>query len=250
MSAPLVISPAYDEEEDAPRDLIAPSPDVFSYFLLTTPREKKNHNRFTVDAFTSYLLVIVVLFIQSILLYCVYNKVIGQNLKWQTGIMNTGNSWNVAAPASPKCNDGKSLCVMQNGTFSCAPPTLQLIGRWQDLDLDGDGIWSKEEVMQSREELKCKYAVDPVEVFSVLGWMLQAREQHIWIHPDVTAGESIHKEYFTYIMGDVAMCGYRSSDMCGNLVKRGFFRCCAHARQHSTSWHICEVCTCLLPQAP
>jgi hypothetical protein len=58
MAAPLIINPAYDEEEDAPRDLISPSPDVFSYFLLTTPRERKNHNRFTVDAFTSYLLVI------------------------------------------------------------------------------------------------------------------------------------------------------------------------------------------------
>jgi len=223
MAAPLILNPVYDEEEDAPRDLIAPSPEVFSYFLLTTPRERKNHGRFTVDAFTSYLLVIVVLFMQSILLYCVWNKVIGKNSQWQNGIMNTGNTWNLVEPPSTKCNDGKSLCVLQNGTFSCAPPTLQLIGRWQELDLDGDGVWSKEEVMQSREELKCKFAVDPVEVFSVLGLMLKEREQHIWIHPDVTAGKSIHKMYFTYIMGDVAMCGYRSGDMCGNLVKSGFF---------------------------
>merc|ERR1719253_800732 len=86
--------------------------------------------------------------------------------------------------------------------------------------------------MQSREELKCKFAVDPVEVFSVLGWMLQEREQHIWIHPDVTAGKSIHKMYFTYIMGDVAMCGYRDADMCGNLIKRGFFDA---ALEHGTA---------------
>lgn len=223
MQPPLLLAPTYEEETDAPRDLIAPSPDVFSYFLLTTPRERKNHNRFTVDAFTSYLLVIVVLGIQCILLYCVWHKVIGKNLNWQHGIMNTGHSWNVAGPSHAGCNDGKSLCTLDNGTFTCAPPSVQLIGRWPQLDTDGDGIWTQGEVMASREDLRCKFGVDPVEVFGVLGWLLKERAEHIWLHPDVRSGKAIHKEYFTYIMGDVAMCGYRNGDMCGNLVKRGFF---------------------------
>merc|ERR1719272_2682022 len=107
------------------------------------------------------------------MLYCVWNKVIGKNLDWQTGIMNTGNSWNVGAPKSTGCNDGKSLCVLDNGTFTCAPPSVQLIGRWDELDTNQDGVWTQDEVMKSREELKCKFAVDPVEVFSVLGWLLQ-----------------------------------------------------------------------------
>ena len=29
--------------------------------------------------------------------------------------------------------------------------------------------------------------------------------------------------YFTYAMADLVMCGYRSKEMCANLVQRGFF---------------------------
>jgi len=53
--------------------------------------------------------------------------------------------------------------------------------------------------------------------------LLKERSKYIWIHHDIRNGIAIPKVYFTYIMGDVAMCGYRSSDMCGNLMKRGFF---------------------------
>lgn len=236
---PIILAPNADYVEDVevqdPEDLIAPSPDVFSYFLLTAPSERKKHNRFTVDAFTSYALVFVVLIIQCTLLFCVYNKVIGKNLSWQRGIMNTGSEgaikdayWNVVVPKQETtlstCNDGSSLCVLdKDGVFTCAPPSVQLIGRWDMLDTDHDGIWTRHEVMAARDILKCKFAVDPLEVFDVLGVLLQEREQHIWLHPDVKSGKAIHKMYFTYIMGDVAMCGYRNADMCGNLVQRGFF---------------------------
>merc|ERR1719424_2231326 len=74
-----------------------------------------------------------------------------------------------------------------------------------------------------REALTCKYAVDPVEVFDVLIALLKERSKHVWLNADVNESRAIHKLYFTYIMGDVAMCGYRNGDMCGNLVKRGFF---------------------------
>jgi len=231
-AAPIILAPNPEnnpeEDEEAPEDNIAPSPDVFSYFLLTAPSERKRHGHFTVDAFTSYLLVFVVLFMQCILLYCVWHKVIGKNVSWRDGIMNTGNSgnmaWNVAEPKHEStCNDGNSLCTLENGVFTCAPPSVQLIGRWDELDTDKDGVWTRSEVMRSREALKCKFAVDPVEVFDVLGLLLKEREKYIWLHPDVKKGEAIHKDYFTYIMGDVAMCGYRSGDMCGNLVQRGFF---------------------------
>jgi len=208
--APIILSPNADHPEDVedPKDLIAPSPDVFSYFLLTAPSERKKHNRFTVDAFTSYLLVFVVLVIQCVLLYCVWNKIIGKNVSWLNGILNTGNYWDVVVPKQSTCNDGSSLCVLENGVFTCAPPSVQLVGRWEELDTDKDGIWTRQEVMLSREALKCKFAVDPVEVFDVLVVLLQEREKHIWLHPDVKNGKAIHKDYFTYIMGDVAMCGY------------------------------------------
>jgi len=213
------------EAEEEPQDLIAPSSDVFSYFLLTAPGERKKHGRFTVDACTSYILVFSVLFIQCILLFCVWHRVIGANVDWMAGIMNTGKDWNIVGQKQTGCNDGSSLCVIENGTFTCAPPSVQLIGRWDDLDTNKDGVWTRQECIHSRETLKCSFGVDPLEVFDMIGGLLQNREseKYIWVHPDVQKGIAISRDYFTYIMGDVAMCSYRNGDMCGNLVKRGFF---------------------------
>jgi len=213
-----------ENDEESLKDCISPNADVFSYFTLTAPSERKKHGKFTVDAFLSYLLVFVVLFIQCTLLFCVSHKVIAKNAKWQFGILNTGKDWDIVGLMPGKgCSDGKSLCTSQNGTFTCAPPSLQLIGRWDVLDANKDGTWTRDEAMASREPLRCKYAVDPVEVFDVLIMLLKQREKYIWLHQDVKGSKGIQKVYFTYIMGDIAMCGYRNGDMCGNLVKRGFF---------------------------
>lgn len=213
------------QDVEETQDLIAPSSDVFSYFLLTAPSERKRHGRFTVDAFTSYVLVFFVLFVQCVLLFCVWHKVIGENVDWRKGIMNTGKDWNIAMPKTEGCNDGSSLCFISNGTFTCAPPSVQLIGRWDHLDINKDGVWTREECLHSRAELQCILGVDPLEVFDMIGGLLQNREseKYIWVHPDIKSGKSISRDYFTYILGDVAMCSYRNGDMCGNLVKRGFF---------------------------
>jgi len=210
----------HDPEEHT--DCISPNPDVFSYFTLTSVNEKKRYGHFTVDAFMSYLLVAVVLFIQCVLLFCVSNKVIAKNINWQKNIINTGKNWNIVGEWSG-CNDGKSLCTMHDGAFSCAPPSVQLIGRWDELDLDKDDVWHRDEVLKARDDIRCKYAVDPIEVFDVLILLLKERSMHIWLHHEVQSGLSIPKPYFTYIMGDIAMCGYRNEDMCGNLAKRGVF---------------------------
>jgi len=212
------------DPDEVPKDCISPNPDVFSYFMLKAPSERKEHRKFTVDAGLSYALVLLTLAIQGTLLYCVYNKVIGRNAHWVSGIMNTGKDWNIYGGTNAEgCNDGGSLCTLVDGQYSCAPPSVQLVGRWDELDTNKDGIWTQAEVKQSRDAIKCKYAVDPVEFFGVLIRLLNERKEHIWLHPKIRSGEGIHKSYFTYIMGDVAMCGYRNEDMCGNLLKRGVF---------------------------
>jgi len=216
-------TPRTTDPDEVPKDVISPTPDVFSYFMMKAPSERKEHRKFTVDAGLSYTLVLLTLVIQGVLLFCVYNKVIGRNTNWQEGIMNTGKDWNLFQASKPGCNDGGSLCNVVDGIYTCAPPSVQLMGNWDELDTDKDGIWSQHEVKESREALKCKFAVDPVEVFDVLIRLLNERKEHIWLHPKVKSGEGIHKSYFTYIMGDVALCGYRNEDMCGNLLKRGVF---------------------------
>merc|ERR1719182_476435 len=77
--------------------------------------------------------------------------------------------------------------------------------------------------MTAREDLKCKYVVDPLEVFDVFVQTVVNREGIIWVHPDVKAGLMIHKPYFTYAAGDIIMCGYRNKDMCPNVLKQGVF---------------------------
>jgi len=171
----------------------------------------------------SYVLVFLTLAIQGVLLFCVYNQVVLKNTSWHKGIVNTGQDWNLIAPSQSGCNDGGSLCSMENGIYTCAPPSLQLIGRWDELDTNKDGTWTREEVTAARESLQCKYAVDPMEVFDMLIALLKQRSEFIWLHPDVKKGAAVNKHYFTYIMGDVTMCGYRNSDMCGNLIKKGIF---------------------------
>jgi hypothetical protein len=218
-------------DEHEPVDQLPPKEDVFSYFMLAAPLEKKRHSTFTWDAAMSYMLVLLTLCIQGVLLLCVYDKVVLENVDWQSRIFNfaslkDGEDWNVVQnlqASGSRCNDGKSLCMAKGGTISCAPPTVQLTGRWNELDLDQDGIWTREEVMTAREDLRCKYAVDPVEVFDVFVEFLKSRDQVIWIHPDIKHGKAIYKPYFNFAMGDILMCGYRNQDMCGNLLKRGVF---------------------------
>jgi len=217
-----------DDEE--PVFLLNPSDNVYSYFMFIGPTESKRQTAETKGSWTwdnliGYILVFLNFLLQGVLLYTIFHTVVMDNEEWQKGIYSVGGeSWNLLAPKDDsKCNDGNSLCFSDNGMYSCAPPTIQLTGRWNELDVDGDGIWTREEVLAKKDELKCKYVVNPVEVFDVFISFLKARENLIWLHPDVKAGNAVHLPYFKYAMGDILMCGYRSKDMCANLVKAGFF---------------------------
>lgn len=218
-------SDGFIDDTELPIFTVEPAETIYSYFMFINPTEnKKEGGTLTWDVLMAYLLVCLGWFIQILLLYTIFNEVVFGNLEWQNGIMRTKNSGlNLFAPPDPKCNDGSSLCINDGGTFSCAPPSVQLTGRWTELDVNGDGIWTREEVMQEREKLKCKYVVDPVEVFDVFVAFLLKRENIIWIHPELRAGQKIHQPYFTYAAGDIIMCGYRNNEMCPNIVQRGFF---------------------------
>eukprot|EP00746_Dinoflagellata_sp_MGD_P164548 gnl/MRDRNA2_/MRDRNA2_93240_c0_seq1.p1 gnl/MRDRNA2_/MRDRNA2_93240_c0~~gnl/MRDRNA2_/MRDRNA2_93240_c0_seq1.p1 ORF type:complete len:637 (-),score=118.41 gnl/MRDRNA2_/MRDRNA2_93240_c0_seq1:112-2022(-) len=211
--------------DEPPAFLVRPSDNVYSYFMFISPTEAKKEGKgWTWDILIGYMLVSLNFVLQGILLYTVFNTVVLENVEWQDGIMKIGgSSWNLFEEKTEGCNDGGSLCFQENGMYTCAPPTVQLTGRWEELDTNKDGIWSRDEVIAAKDHLKCKYAVNPVEVFDVFVNFLLAREQIIWLHPDVKTGKAIHHEYFKYAMGDIIMCGYRNQDMCPNLLKRGYF---------------------------
>lgn len=215
-----------DDYEPNNKMELKPSEDVYSYFMFIAPTEKKKEkSAATFDTLMAFLLVFLNIFFQGILLYAVFWRVVVKTNEWRSEITQFGPVGQTSLMAGPaaECNDGSSLCRIEGGNFTCAPPSVQLTSRWEELDVNGDGYWTREEVLANRDALKCKYVVDPLEVFDVFVKTVLNREGIIWIHPDLRAGKAIHKAYFTYASGDVIMCGYRNNDMCGNLFQSGFF---------------------------
>lgn len=221
--------PNWLDTTEEPYYLVRANEDVYSYFMFVVPTETKRFNgEFTWDIVMGYIVIALNFIMQGTLLYVVYNEVVVGNMEWQAGILTIrgGGLFEEAMGSAPtnECNDGGSLCFVDaSGNFTCAPPTVQLSQRWEELDTNRDGIWSLDEAEQSREKLKCKYVVNPVEVFTVFQSVLLYHQDKIWLHPDVRSGKAIHKPYFDFALGDVLMCGYRNQDMCPNLLQRGYF---------------------------
>jgi len=220
-----------DDTGGEPLFLIRPSENVYSYFMFIYPTESKKKRMSVIEyginwnKVIAYVLVFMNFLFQGVLLYLIFESVVVENVNWQNGILKMGKDPVIGLVAQPpgKCNDNGALCFLDNGNYSCAPPSVQLTGRWSELDTDGDNKWTLKEVEAQQETLRCKYGVNPVDVFHVIVNMLKEREDLIWLHPDIKGGTAIHLPYFTYAMGDLVMCNYRSKDMCGNLLKSGFF---------------------------
>mmetsp|Transcript_5604 Transcript_5604/g.15551 ORF Transcript_5604/g.15551 Transcript_5604/m.15551 type:complete len:567 (-) Transcript_5604:210-1910(-) len=197
---------------------LEPQEDVYTYLMFMIPIEQaraksKERAGFAWGSFLAYLIVVVAVTLQSVLLYNIYNSIVLGEWEWQLSV----------AKPFPKCNTGGSLCIEMNGAYSCAPPSVQLASRWDELDTNHDGVWTREEVEAAKDILKCKYNVNPVEVFDVFVNMILSREKVLWVHPDVRAGKAIPLAYFIFAAGDVIMCSYRTSDMCPNLLMRGLW---------------------------
>lgn len=235
MAANVAAGPVDEDESDIPVYFVRPSENVWSFFAFVGPTEAKKaemkgESGTTWDVLMAYALVALTFFMQSILIWLVFEEVVLTNVAWQNGIMdvghNHGGSHKVGLfeePPTDQCNAGGALCFNDGGNFSCAPPSVQLVGRWDMLDVNRDGVWTREEVLAEKEKLQCKFAVNPVEIFDVLINIVKKRSHLIWVHPDIQNAKAIHFAYFQYAMGDIAMCGYREQVMCPNLIKRGFF---------------------------
>jgi hypothetical protein len=202
--------------------IISPSESVFSFFFFMAPIEElRSPGKFTTPKILAWLVMILVVILQGVIIYAIWNAIVMNAYTWQLSVVTP------APPdgyQSPNCNKGGSLCqTLPNGQVTCAPPTVQLSARWDELDADGDGNWTRAEAEAAKNGLGCQFPVNPVEVFDVYVNFLINRENIIWIHPAVRAGQGIPKAYFDYAVGDIIMCGYRNTNMCPNLLKRGVF---------------------------
>lgn len=221
---------------------ITPQEDVYSYLMFVAPMEKARGKSISVDICFAYFLVLLAVAIQGTVLYAIWDKVVIASVTWEMGIVNTGTlantilyntqgmgepgyDWDLLKPIGSKCNEGKSLCTIENGMYTCAPPTIQFAGRWDELDVNKDGVWTINEVLENRDALQCKYIVDPKLVFDVFinTMKLHSEKYGLWVHPDVVAGHAIPEAYFTYAKADIIMCLYRSSETCANAFANGYF---------------------------
>lgn len=206
-------------EDGEPVVKISPAESVFSFFLFMAPIEElRAPGKITTPKCLAWLVMIIALTLQGVVIYAVWKVIVLGEYGWQLSVVNE------APDSRGSCWEGQSLCQeLHNGMVTCAPPSVQLAGRWTLLDKNGDGNWTREEAEAAKEDIYCKYHVNPVEVFDVFTTFLINRENIIWIDPAVRAGLGIPKMYFEYAAGDIIMCGYRDSNMCPNLLKKGVF---------------------------
>eukprot|EP00747_Dinoflagellata_sp_TGD_P145716 gnl/TRDRNA2_/TRDRNA2_176614_c7_seq1.p1 gnl/TRDRNA2_/TRDRNA2_176614_c7~~gnl/TRDRNA2_/TRDRNA2_176614_c7_seq1.p1 ORF type:complete len:611 (+),score=145.72 gnl/TRDRNA2_/TRDRNA2_176614_c7_seq1:83-1834(+) len=217
--------PRVDLRSDVEIPDVGPEENVFSYLMFASLWRQGTKGKVSHDVTMAYFLALLCLFMQGVILWAVWNSVVAKNVSWKNSVMNTGQEWDLLAPkpGPNACNSGGSLCFVEDGQFTCAPPTVQLTSRWVDLDINNDGIWTLEEAKQVQEDIKCQLKVNSVEVFHVFIKFLENRKHIIWLHPDVLDGKAIHLPYFKYAAGDIQVCGFKTTDMCPNLLKRGFF---------------------------
>merc|ERR1719159_636424 len=84
----------------------------------------------------AYFLVALNFFMQGVLVYLIYEAVVTENIAWQNGVVKVGGSdlGLFQESQTSSCNDGGSLCFREGGSYSCSPPSIQLTGRWGELD--------------------------------------------------------------------------------------------------------------------
>lgn len=137
-----------------------------------------------------------------------------------------------AAAAANKGGDDSAmsatLCRMHNATYNCLPPSVKYAARWEDLDVNGDGIWSRDEAEKDVNELEKKLMAKPFLVFRAITIGLidrQDMDSKLWVEPNgmMAKMEGIPKAYFDYWMGDAAICSFADPGMCSTLLSRHIF---------------------------
>jgi len=119
-----------------------------------------------------------------------------------------------------------------NGTFTCMPHSVKFAFEWDNLDTNGDGVWTLKEAKEDKSKLRAKRHISPETIFNNLinGLRMQAAflrhsgaNYSLYLPPEVQQERAIPKAYFNYWKGDAMMCGLFDSDSCEAAAKSGVF---------------------------
>lgn len=153
------------------------------------------------------------------------------------------NPANVSMSAKPKRREtdgdgpaakqrSPAICMRQaDGKLNCAPPSVAFLDHWQDLDWDGDGVWTVEEAREDPANLACRIGVPTVDVFqnACRGLVQDSRDTADLLYrkskmpTSVMRAEGIPFDYFKWWQGITALCVTTDAAFCGQLVARGLF---------------------------
>lgn len=124
-----------------------------------------------------------------------------------------------------------AICRLKNGTMDCAPSSFAFTGSWDDLDKDGDGLWTLEEARADEANLGCKLGLSVEEVFRSVcrGVVRDAKDtaDHSYTSPfvpfSVEQRRAIPKADFDQWRGLVTICVASDVARCSELVSKGLF---------------------------
>lgn len=140
-----------------------------------------------------------------------------------------------AAEHSKAANFGRSpneIChLRQDGMLDCSSSSFIYVDAWDELDANGDGLWSYEEAKADRTNLGCRSGVSAEEVFrsACRGIEKDAvdtsdNSYSIPIVPaDIEHRKAISKKYFDWWKALAVLCVTPDPMQCSRLVQRGIF---------------------------
>merc|ERR1719379_1520158 len=99
-----------------------------------------------------------------------------------------GKGGAAAASGGDEETASAKFCRMENATYSCLPPSVRYASRWELLDHNGDGLWSREEAANDKHGIEKKVGAKPFLVFRAITIGLVDRQEFdpsLWVDPMV-----------------------------------------------------------------
>lgn len=125
----------------------------------------------------------------------------------------------------------KSVCSVTNTSYDCLPVGVELVDSWQDLDTNGDGIWTIEEARADVKNIACEKKISMTDIFRSIcsGILRDAADTTAQgrvppeIPNEVKERKAISKAYFDWWRGLALICMRTDAGTCSNLITQGVF---------------------------
>jgi hypothetical protein len=124
-----------------------------------------------------------------------------------------------------------SICTQDEYGIDCGQPTFQMLGRWEELDIDGDGVWTYDEAIEDHTNLGCRLQLPQLDLFKAVcrGIQLDVKAKQSLGLPteslpeEVRLRQGVPKGFFQIWEGLAVLCATTDTSRCGPLINAGVF---------------------------